>query len=420
MFTPADKVSLTVRRAEGFKCPPDKAQAFLWDADVRGLGVRATPNGQPSYIWQGHYAGKVLRVTIGQVSKVNLRDAVKAANGLNGDCARGIDPRLERRQEKAKSAAADLERAKAKHASQYTLGELGRAYVEDLRQRGRVSADEVSNLLKNHLLGSKQASIPANLVSKDDLLELLTDVTRAGKRTSNRVLTAVRAAYGRCLIDRAGADGNANPFKAFGVTSNPTLNIRPIEEGERSGKNPLTLGEMRTYWKACQEVPEPWGSFVRLHVLLGGPRMAQLAGLKVSDVKADYLELIDRKGKGNKARPYALPITKSIRAELALAVGSKTGDSFLWPAPNGGQIDRTTVSDWGSRAKCSIENFSMKRIRSGVETILAANGVSKDIRAELQSHGLTGVQKRSYDAHNYLDEKRAAIELLESLLSAPA
>ena len=48
---------------------------------------------------------------------------------------------------------------------------------------------------------------------------------------------------------------------------------------------------------------------------------------------------------------------------------------------------------------------SSLRIRSGVETLLAANGVSQEVRGHLQSHGLTGVQARHYDGHDYMPEK---------------
>ena len=60
----------------------------------------------------------------------------------------------------------------------------------------------------------------------------------------------------------------------------------------------------------------------------------------------------------------------------------------------------------------AIEDFQLKRIRSGVETLLAANGVSREVRGHLQSHGLTGVQARHYDGHDYMPEKRQAIEVL--------
>ena len=59
-----------------------------------------------------------------------------------------------------------------------------------------------------------------------------------------------------------------------------------------------------------------------------------------------------------------------------------------------------------------VGDFQAKRIRSGVETTLASLRVSQDIRGQLLSHGVTGVQAASYDAHNYLDVKREALQTL--------
>jgi hypothetical protein len=60
----------------------------------------------------------------------------------------------------------------------------------------------------------------------------------------------------------------------------------------------------------------------------------------------------------------------------------------------------------------TIDGFQLKRIRSGVETLLASSGVSREIRGHLQSHGLSGVQARHYDGHDYMPEKRSALEIL--------
>jgi integrase len=60
--------------------------------------------------------------------------------------------------------------------------------------------------------------------------------------------------------------------------------------------------------------------------------------------------------------------------------------------------------------------FTAGDIRRTVETRLAAEGLSKDVRAQLQSHGLGGVQSRHYDRHDYLAEKREAMEALYRLL----
>ena len=68
--------------------------------------------------------------------------------------------------------------------------------------------------------------------------------------------------------------------------------------------------------------------------------------------------------------------------------------------------------------KSSIEGFQLKRIRSGVETLLAQRGVSEEIRGRLQSHGIAGVQSKHYNAHDYLPEKLAALQLLEAALTS--
>ncbi|TWI40729.1 hypothetical protein IP95_00921, partial [Extensimonas vulgaris] len=43
-----DKINFTAARVANFTCPPGKAQAFLWDADAPGLGLRVTSNGAAS------------------------------------------------------------------------------------------------------------------------------------------------------------------------------------------------------------------------------------------------------------------------------------------------------------------------------------------------------------------------------------
>jgi len=55
--------------------------------------------------------------------------------------------------------------------------------------------------------------------------------------------------------------------------------------------------------------------------------------------------------------------------------------------------------------------FSMRDLRRTAETHMAALGISSDVRAQIQSHGLGGIQARHYDRHDYMPEKRAALAL---------
>lgn len=64
--------------------------------------------------------------------------------------------------------------------------------------------------------------------------------------------------------------------------------------------------------------------------------------------------------------------------------------------------------------KC--EPFDLRDIRRTCETMLAGMGISRDTRAQLLSHGLSGVQAAHYDRHSYTDEKRAALVAWEKRL----
>ena len=96
------------------------------------------------------------------------------------------------------------------------------------------------------------------------------------------------------------------------------------------------------------------------------------------------------------------------------------GDGEYAISTDGGTtpLNGVTLSKWAQAADHKIAGFQLKRVRSGVETLLSSMGVSKDIRGELQSHGLSGVQKRHYDAYEYLPEKRKALTKLFNVVDA--
>jgi len=87
---------------------------------------------------------------------------------------------------------------------------------------------------------------------------------------------------------------------------------------------------------------------------------------------------------------------------------------------------RATIGEFPAVGTPGQANYSPPRyaaagdLRRTVETRLAAARVGSDIRAQLQSHGLGGVQARHYDRHDYLAEKRAALETLYRLATRKA
>lgn len=79
-----------------------------------------------------------------------------------------------------------------------------------------------------------------------------------------------------------------------------------------------------------------------------------------------------------------------------------------------------TLSRWEREIAQSIPNFQLKRVRSGVETALAAAGASREIRGQLQSHTLR-CAGASDNRHDYINEKIAELANLDDpLLAAPS
>ena len=206
-------------------------------------------------------------------------------------------------------------------------------------------------------------------------------------------------------------------FKGYNVTHNPVGDTEADASFNKADKNPLSAAEMRTYWKLIEKAPGPVGAALRLHLLTGGQRIEQFVQLLTENANGQTIMLWDGKGRpGPGARAINLPLMPPAAAALAKCEGA---GGYVMAARGGtSHVAASTFSSWANRAVGdAIPSFNTKRIRSGVETMLASAGVSEDIRGRLQSHGISGVQNRHYDAYDYMPEKRKALETLYKLLN---
>ena len=134
------KVVFTDDRVSGHKCPPEKAQHFLWDATAPGLGLRATPAGKPAYVFQSVYQGKDVRLTIGNPAAWSIKQARDKAKALQRLIDDGKDPRDLKRDalaEKATKAAAIAAQVAADAAAAVTVGDVWPRYLAEGRPKRR-------------------------------------------------------------------------------------------------------------------------------------------------------------------------------------------------------------------------------------------------------------------------------------------
>ena len=164
--------------------------------------------------------------------------------------------------------------------------------------------------------------------------------------------------------------------------------------------------------------------------------MAQLLRAKISDFDKDTktLRLWDGKGKRSSPREHLLPLppkaaaiveklverAKGLEEANAKKDGRDPAYNNLWLFSSFGkaQLVETTPGKRVSEISKAMNGdvFDLRDIRRTVETMMAGMGISKDTRAQLLSHGLSGVQSAHYDRHSYIEEKRAAITAWERRL----
>jgi len=319
---------------------------------------------------------------------------------------------------KKKEAKAKIEAAKLE-AENFTLQNLLEDYADHLESLGRVAHKDVRSIFKLHVVKAwpKIAALPANQVTGEQIADMMRRVVEMGKgRTSNKLRSYIRAAYQTAKAARTKASIPLK-FKNYKVIHNPGADTEPDESANKADKHPLTGDELRTYWQAIKNLPGFRGAVLRLHLLTGGQRIEQLVNLHTANVLGDRIILLDGKGRPGKP-PRLHPVPLISQAVSALLECKPQGNYAISTDKGVTHLAATTLSAWAVEAT-SIPGFQAKRIRSGVETLLASARVSADIRGRLQSHGISGVQARHYDGHDYMDEKRHALDTLFSLLDMP-
>lgn len=343
-------------------------------------------------------------------------------------------------QRQAARAAEGVAKLAARAASQERLTlsveRLLSEYVAHLESAGKaLSAKDAGNMFKNHVTGAFPAFavLPAADLKATHVVAILRRLINADKPTTARKLRSyLRAAY--ALAVGAAHDPNSNAqMDRFGIKDNPVQSVKTIIGGSVAGERALAPIELKAYVTALRADSSETSQTLLLALYLAGQRMSQLLRVRVADVDQAEQTIVMEDPKGRRAKPrkhtvpYGLIASSLVRVRLARCRKLKTDYLFvndeidvagkLTAASKAVHtLSKAMVADPAAFGLTAMKPFRMGDIRRTCETMLAPI-VSKDIRAQLLSHGVSGVQASNYDRHAYLDEKRAAIKAWEAKLA---
>lgn len=412
--------------------PPAEGYVIVWDTDLPGFGLRITSANARTFIAQGRVNGRSVRKNIASASKKSPEEARKAAKKMLADFSEGVDPRDVKRAAEARKVA---ERVEA-HRRRATLGALLEAYADFLEESGRATHKAVRAAVRRHVREAEPAlwATQAHKIGMSDLVRIVGNVAGDGKlREAAKLRAYLRAAYAAAIQAHHNPNAPA-ALRELSIESNPARELGTVQGAEAARDKALSLAALRAYWKHVAKLDSPGGAALRFHLLTGAQRLEQLARLTVDDYDRDDALIVLRDIKGrrsvNKPRIHVVPLLPEAVSALEAMGGGGKDAPFLFTVSSGkygagyatvrGYLQEV-LDDMGKADTLADGPFTLGDLRRTVETRLASAGVSQIVRAHLQSHGLGGVQARHYDRHDYLNEKRAALEtLLQILTSAKA
>jgi integrase len=400
------KVKLTAGRIAGFKCEESKAQAFLWCAEVPGLGVRVTPKSTTAgYIFQSKVKGQSMRITIGKVSVWSIQEAQAEARRLQIMIDNGDDPREVKSDKQAAKEAAKL--AKEKEAAELAMKEIREAVTVSAAWSEYIAARK-SKWSQSHYNDHVQVMHPGGEVRSRSK-----ELTVPGVAAS---LAAVRLIdLTPTMIDEwAAEEAAARPtrarlalrlLKAFLfwcaghaqyreiVTTNAAKSKDARESlGKPKTKDDVLEKEQLSAWfSAVRQISNPVISAYLQVLLLTGARREELANLRWENVDFQWNKLTIN----DKVEDFRIvPLTPYVK-HLLSSLPRRNEWVFSSPTAASGRLTEPRIAH---NQACAIAGLDMTLhgLRRSFATLSEWTETPAGIAAQIQGHKPQGVREQNY------------------------
>lgn len=422
------KLKLTDAAVQRLTAPAGERVDYF-DAILPGFALRvsgATPrnkHGRKSWVIFYRFGGQQKRLTIEPgYPAMTLGKAREAAGAAFQAIERGEDPAIAKQQVKSAIREKPLAPEDDPDLIENVIDEFMRRYMQARKRAPRYIEETRRNFTKHVLPRWRGRRLDS--ITRREVTQLLDAIADEGKPiAANRVRAALSKLF------------NWSIQRGIVAASPVAMVERPGGETER--ERALTDAEIKTVWQASEALPYPFGPFFRM-ALATGQRRSEVAGMRWADIdEAERLwTLPAAMTKAGRAHLVPLsPIAMTILAECkrggvhVFTTGRHRGASGAKAqadAPISGfskakaQLDAKAAEIAAAGAGAAVAPWRLHDLRRTAATVMGRLRVTRFVLGRVLNHAdssVTGI----YDRHEYLDEKRQALDawgrFLENLTS---
>lgn len=397
---------LTAGRVDAFACPPEKAQAFLWDTESPSLILRATPSGRKTYAFEDRLNGHTIRLKIGTAADWTLDRARKRAAELKQMIDSGTDPREVGRQRAAEAAAAKAEQA----AKALTVGDLWPSYMANGKPKRREAWKPryLADLQKMAAAGGEKKKRGTGLTRPGPIFPLLAKPlaeinedtlkvwhdreAKAGKHQAARALMMFRGFLRWCAGQREYRD-----LVDVDAGRAPAILDSLPSTGDSRRTDALESAQVAEWWSGVMQLANPVASAYLRTLLLTGARREEVAALKW-----EYIDF--RWGKVTLADKVSDTRTIPLSAYLAWLLGGlpRKSEFVFASASKSGRLTDPRSSHQKVLKSAGIDHLTIHGLRRSFALLGEAAGAPEGAIAQVQGHRPSataeGYKPRSIDA----------------------